>query len=89
MLGFLVSAFLRNVEREVEYSDVASCPLASTSTSQDCTYIATCLRSYDTYLAFHEDPSLNLITRRWVSEVNFYVLSTLLLVSYHDNAEII
>ena len=29
MLGFLVSAFLRNVEREVEYSDVASCPLAS------------------------------------------------------------
>ena len=85
MLGCLVSAFLRNVE----YSDVASCPLASMSTSQDCTYIATCLRSYDTYLAFHEDPSLNLITRRWVSEVNFYVLSTLLLVSYHDNAEII
>ena len=57
MLGFLVSAFLRNVEREVEYSDVATCPLASMSTSQECTYIATCLRSYDTYLAFPEDPS--------------------------------
>ena len=57
MMGFHVLSFLRNIEREVEYSDGASCPLASTSTSQDCTYIATCLRSYDTYLAFPEDPS--------------------------------
>jgi len=59
MLGYL------NVEREVEYSDVASCPLAWTSTSQDCTNIATCLRSYDTYLAFPEGPSLKVIARQY------------------------